>query len=209
MKMTRLADDVRGRCTHNSEPARFDWTAAGARGGEVKAITLLRRPGVSSEESSIVAVTLKAVVRLFSARSTAQDEPVEDLTVEHIMRTNLQMIPVSASLDDVLHFIERSTYSHFPVVQDNGDLAGVIHFSDVRDVIYDPAMRELVTAVDLADPDSAIVPMDMPLNALLDEFTSHNVAVLPVTDRPDSRQVVGMVEQRDLLRTLHITRESE
>jgi CBS domain-containing protein len=177
--------------------------------GEVKAITLLRRPGVSAEGASIVGVTLKAVMRLFRQPASAEDEPAQDLTVEHIMRSNPQMIPASASLDEVLHFIERSTYSHFPVVRANGDLAGVIHFSDVRDVMYDPTLRALVTAVDFADSESPIVPMNMPLTDLLDLFTEQNVAVLPVSDRPQSRRVVGMVEQRDLLRTLHIQRDSD
>ena len=103
----------------------------------------------------------------------------------------------------MLHFIERSTYSHFPVVHEDGEFAGVVHFSDVRDVIYDPALSGLVTAVDLADPDSAVVPMDMKLGDLLKLFTSKNVAVLPVAERRESNRIVGIVEQRDLLRALH------
>ena len=75
-------------------------------------------------------------------------------------------------LDDVLHFIERSTHSHFPVVEDDSTLAGVIHFSDVRDVIYDPAMRDLVTAIDLANPDFTVVTPDTPLRDLLEAFAA-------------------------------------
>jgi CBS domain-containing protein len=119
------------------------------------------------------------------------------------MRRSVQFLPASATLDDVLHFIEHSTYNHFPVVHDNGEFAGVIHFSDVREVIYDPTTRDLVTAVDLADPDSPVVSMDMPLEELLQVFTSHNVGVLPVGQRDQAGRIVGLVEQRDLLRALH------
>jgi CBS-domain-containing membrane protein len=73
----------------------------------------------------------------------------------------------------------------------------------VRDVMYDPALRELVTAIDLADTNSPIVDMDMALTELLGTFHDANVAVLPVRDRPDGRHVVGLVEQRDLLNALH------
>jgi CBS domain-containing protein len=58
-------------------------------------------------------------------------------------------------------------------------------------------------AVDLADPDSATVSVDVTLPDLLNIFTSQNVGVLPVVDQPGGTRVVGIVEQRDLLRALH------
>ncbi len=103
----------------------------------------------------------------------------------------------------MLHFIERSTYSRFPVVDDDGHFCGLLHFSDVREVIYDPAVSQLVTALDLGDAASTLVPMDMPLDKLLDLFHEQNISLLPVAGDSDSRRVVGVVEQRDLLRLLH------
>ena len=120
------------------------------------------------------------------------------------MRTNVELIPASATFDEVLHFVERSRFSHFPVVHDDGTLFGMVHFSDLHDLIYDPAMADLVTALDIADPESAVVPMDMPLSDLLNVFTSHHVGVLTVVESHGSRHIVGLVEQRDLLRTLRL-----
>ena len=176
--------------------------------GEVKAITLLRRSGPHSEGASVVRLTLRSLFRLFGVVSDRVKTKPAHMKVEHIMRTNVQFIRASATYDEVLHFIERSTYSHFPVVDEDGVFAGVIHFADVRDVIYDPAMRELVTALDLADPDSDVVSMDMSLSELLAVFEGKNVGVLPVAERVNLRRIVGIVEQRDLLRALHITQTS-
>lgn len=177
-------------------------------GGEVKAITLLRRARVAVEGASVGRVTLRSLVRLFGFHSKVHSHELRAMPVSHIMRTNVKLIPASAAFDEVLHFIERSTDNHFPVVHENGEFAGTIHFSDVREVVYDPTLRDLVTAVDLADPDSAIVSMDMTLGDLLDVFTAHNVGVLPVTesgDSPGANRVVGIVEQRDLLRALDLS----
>ncbi|MCH8252001.1 MAG: CBS domain-containing protein, partial [Planctomycetes bacterium] len=182
-------------------------------GGEVKAMTLLRRDNAASGETSVVRITLRAMLRLLGigARTDAAADGASEaggsMSVKHIMRTNVQLIPASANLDELLHFIERSTQAHFPVVQEDGSLAGVIHFSDVRDVIYDPTLRDLVTAVDLADPNSAVVGIDMELTDLLDVFEKQNVAVLPVVEGGDGKRIVGLVEQRDVLRALHVTRE--
>jgi len=172
--------------------------------GEVKAITLLRRAVPVERGGVIVRVTVQSLVRLFGWRPRAGVDEPGKITAGHIMRTNVQLIPAAATFDDVLHFIERSTHSHFPVVHEDGELAGTIHFADVRDVIYDPAISQLVTAVDLADPQSAVVPMEISLPELLNVFTSHNVAVLPVVEQEGSKHIVGIVEQRDLLRALHL-----
>jgi CBS domain-containing protein len=173
--------------------------------GEIKAITLLSRAGPAAEGASIGRITMQSLLRLFGlgVKNTAAQPAA--MSTEHIMRTNAQLIPAAATFDDVLHFIERSTHSHFPVVHESGELAGMIHFSDVRDVMYDPAWAELVTAIDLADPNSVVVPMDMGLAELLEVFTHQNVAVLPVVEKSDSKRIVGIVEQRDLLRAVHKT----
>lgn len=178
------------------------------QGGEVKAITLLRRTEMLTEGESVTRLTLRSLFRLFGWHSKPQAADPGAMSAKHIMRTNVEFIPASATLDEVLHLIERSRHSHFPVVHEDGDFVGVVHFSDIRNVIYDPLARDLITAVDLADPDSPIVPLDMPLTDLLELFTSQNVGMLPVTERPGSKTIVGIVEQRDLLRALHLLRES-
>jgi Kef-type K+ transport system membrane component KefB/CBS domain-containing protein len=171
--------------------------------GEVKAITLLRRDPVTTEGASLVRLTLQSLFRLFGIHGRAAEKDPKGIRVKHIMRTNVQFILASTPFDEVLHAIERSTYSHFPVVDEDGTFAGVIHFSDVRDVLYDPVLTGLITAVDLADSDSVTVSSDMTATELLEVFTSENVGVLPVVDQAAGRRIVGIVEQRDLLRALH------
>ena len=119
------------------------------------------------------------------------------------MRSNIKLLRASARLDEVLHFVESSRYNHFPVVDEEGDFAGMVHFSDLRSMIYDPHMRDLVTAVDLADPSTPTVPVDMPLDDLLEVFRVSDVGSLVVVESAQTRRVVGVVEQRDLLQALH------
>jgi CBS-domain-containing membrane protein len=76
-------------------------------------------------------------------------------------------------------------------------------------MIYDPVMRDLVTAYDLADAETPAVQTDMPLDDLLRVFHNANTGMLPVIDKGGSRRCVGLVEQRDLLRTLHRVSKSQ
>ena len=178
------------------------------QGGEVKATSLLRRGGRTAEGGGIARLTVRSLLRLFGIRHTYKPEEGRAMQVKDIMRTNVQFIHASDNLVDVLQFIERSTYNHFTVIDENDEFAGVIHFSDVRDVMYDPVMRDLVTAVDLADWNATVVPMEMSVDQLLEVFTRENVGVFPVVEQPDHKHIVGVVEQRDLLQALHLSRLS-
>lgn len=172
------------------------------QGGEVKAVTLLGRSGGSASFASALRTTLSALPRLFGIEFDSKRRS-EALVARHVMRTNVQFVPAAANLDEVLGFMERTTFDHFPVVLENGDLVGMIHFSDVRDVIYDPTARLLITAYDLADSDAPIVRSDLPLDELLQVFQRYEVGVLPVTEGESGRQIVGIVDQRDVLRAVH------
>ncbi len=175
-------------------------------GGEVKAITLLGRSRPATGGASILRLTLHSLLRMIGlGAGPAKTTGSKPMQVRHIMRTNVHFLQASATLDEVLHFIERSTYNHFPVVDEDGHFVGVIHFSDVREVIYDPALGELVTAIDLADQNSPLVSPDLPLVELLEVFTEQNIGLLPVGPDDRSRRILGVVEQRDLLRALHLS----
>lgn len=171
--------------------------------GEVKVLTLLRRVDTGREQLSAGRLTLQALGRLFGLGAKQQAHDPEKMQVKHIMRSSVQFIRASDTLDDVLHFIERSTHHHFPVADEGGKYAGMIHFGDVREMIYDPLVRDLVTAVDLADTAAPTVVPEMTLLDLLQVFEECNVGTLPVVDGSTSRRIVGVVEQRDLLRVLH------
>ncbi len=173
------------------------------RSGEVKAITLLRRHRTETQTSrSVTRLAWDALLRAVGVRSGGDDSS-EVIQVRHLMRSNIKFIPPSAKLDQVLRYVETSRYNDFPVADDEGMFVGMVHFSELRKIIYDPTLRELVTAIDLADPESHLIPQDMSLEALLDAFRDADTGLLPVVDAAGSRKIIGVVEQRDLLRALH------
>ena len=181
-------------------PVLFKWFVV--RCGEVKAVTLLRRESLSEGGPSAMSLTAEALLRAIGLRRTPRQTKDEPLLVRHLMRTSVKTIPASASFDDVLHMVEQSRFVHFPVVDDEDRLVGVIHFVDLRQMIYDPIMSSLVTAADLANPVIEAVPVDMPLEEVLKIFRDSDLSSLPVIADTESRKVVGIIEQRDLLRVL-------
>ena len=167
-------------------------------------MTLLRRVrAAAAEGDSVTRLTWDALLRTFGLSPSVSRDAQEALQTRDIMRANVKFLRASAKLDEVLHFVERSRFNHFPVVDDDGDFLGMIHFADLRGIIYDPFMRDLVTAVDLAAADTPTVSAEATLEELLEVFEESGAASLAVTESGISRRVIGLVEQRDLLRALY------
>ena len=176
---------------------------AAVRAGEVKAIQLMRRRVlVGAEGVSISRLMIGSLLRALGLRRNAVGQVREGLKVEHIMRTNVKMIHAGDRFDDVMHFVERSRFNHFPVVDEDNVLVGVIHFADLRDILYDPAIRELITAGDLVDISAPLVEAGQSVQGLVDQLRKTDYGSFPVVDSKESRNVVGVVEQRDLLRVI-------
>ena len=172
------------------------------RAGEVKVDTLLRRSRTSTPVMTALGVSLGSLFRAIGLRPTRSRLSSEP-TVRQVMRANVETLPARATFDEVLHFVERSRLNDFPVVDERGEFIGVIHFSDLRRVIYDPDLRPLVTAADLVASDTEAIGPDTPLEDALAAFRKCDAAALPVVESAESRRVIGVVEERDVHRAMH------
>ena len=171
--------------------------------GEVKAVTLLRRRRTPGNQSgSVVGRTWAAMLQTLRLGNPRRTQPVAVLQVRHIMRSNIKLLPAASRFDAVLHFAERSRLNHFPVTAENGEYVGMIHFSDLRNIMYDPALRDLVTAHDLSRSDTPLATPELSLTQLFELFHSTDAASLAVVDSLEHRNVIGIVEERDLLLVL-------
>ena len=175
------------------------------RAGEVKAISLLSRPSSSVREVRTIAGRLGRLGHLDRRRRRrADDLPLRDLHVRHVMRTNIESLRQDAKMSEVLHFVERSRLNDFFVVDADGHLVGVINFKDLRNLMFNSALAQLLNAYDMANTAPPVALADQPLTEILERFHEHDVGSLPVIDHANTRRLLGVVEQRDVLRALHV-----
>ncbi|UCD28545.1 MAG: cation:proton antiporter [Planctomycetota bacterium] len=172
------------------------------RAGEVKAITLLIRPTGSTREMGTIIARLRNII---SPRKKTGKKPTEkELTARYVMRTNIPSLHQTAKMAEVLKFVEHSKLNHFFVVDEEGNLVGTIDFSDLRNLMYNPIMAQFLTAYDMANTAPPVTTADQPLKEMLDLFHKYDVGSLPVIESPDKRRFLGVIEQRDVLKALHV-----
>ena len=174
------------------------------RVGEVPVVALLRPGAMRPRQVRRGLMFLSALRRRLPGY---RSEPRTDLTASHLMRTNVHILHDSADFDDVMHFIEVSRLNDFPVIDAQKRYVGMVSFQSIRDLMYSPALTNLVTAADLADMDILPVTPDMSGSRILELFHRHHLSALAVVDDAQTNHLIGIVEQRDVLRAMHESTE--
>ncbi|OGC01191.1 hypothetical protein A2V82_03990 [candidate division KSB1 bacterium RBG_16_48_16] len=123
-----------------------------------------------------------------------------DILVKHVMRKNVEAIYENTPFNDLLQHISHSRYDRFPITDENNQFVGLIDYADIRDVLFDASLTHLVLAKDIMKPKSITLRPEQTLGEVLSIFRQHsNITFLPVLDGEESRKLVGIISQNDVL----------
>jgi CBS domain-containing protein len=116
------------------------------------------------------------------------------------MRQNVDTVSHSTPYYALLKHIAHSRYDRFPVVDENNWFVGVIDYTEIRNLLFEPALVPLVVAGDLTTTASYCLKPDQPLREALKILQLHrNVSYFPVVDSDDAQKLVGILNQNDVL----------
>lgn len=132
--------------------------------------------------------------------------------IRDVMTTAPMAIPVGAPALELVERFERESVSAFPVVNDDGTLAGIVTKLDLLRALRPqlPGDRSDLDrlaqrrAGDLMRPGVFTLEPEQSLEAAIDLMVETRLRSLPVVERPrgGAPRLVGMVSQGDVLRTL-------
>jgi len=135
--------------------------------------------------------------------------PADRLDVLRVTRRTVKPLLAAALIDEVLDHIEHSHNNTYPVVNDVNELIGIIRYPDVRDVIFEPTVKMLVTAEDLAVPVRKVLKQDETLGDAWRLLKDGRDDCVPVVSSEAPHKYVGIVRRRDLLRLLSFEANKE
>jgi len=123
-----------------------------------------------------------------------------DILVRHVMRQNVETVLHSTPYYALLKHIAHSRYDRFPVVDDSNRFIGVIDYTEIRNLLFEPALVPLVVAGDLTATAECCLQPDRPLREALKILQLHrNISYFPVVDSDDPQKLVGILNQNDVL----------
>lgn len=123
-----------------------------------------------------------------------------DIRVAHIMRRNVGVLSHKAPFDEVVKRLGHSRFGAVPVVNERDELVGVVKYADVADTLFDPGLRHLVVAAEIATDDYLRTTPEDTLKTAMLALKSHPQATfLLVVARDDPVKLMGIVSHNDLL----------
>ncbi|MDP8245430.1 MAG: chloride channel protein [Candidatus Hinthialibacter antarcticus] len=138
---------------------------------------------------------------------------LEGLRVHEIdLRQNWLQFPHHMTLRQMLPQILQTSQNLFPVTFRDGQIKAVLSLEDVRAVMLEEQIYDLVVADDIAEFEFASVSPDDDLHFVMSRLTELNEDEISVYDKQNDRYV-GIISRRDILnlynRRLHDFREDE
>jgi Kef-type K+ transport system membrane component KefB/CBS domain-containing protein len=161
--------------------------------GEVKLANLLPHPEATGAEAlRWVAHELRRNLGL--ADGSELERGSEGPTVETVMRRRPASIAEALPFQAVLKVLAETHADLLPVVDAAGRFKGVVSYDEVKHVLYDPALRDIVIAGDLTTPvDDPLAP-DTPLAEALESLDRRGVHSWPVVKEG---RLAGVVRRSD------------
>jgi Kef-type K+ transport system membrane component KefB len=125
-----------------------------------------------------------------------------DILVRHIMRQNVETIYNDTPYNKLLQFISHSRYDRFPVIDRNNNFVGIIDYTEIRNLLFEPSLAKLIVASDLVVPNHNALGPDQSLREALETVRrQRHVSYFLVIDPKVPTHLLGIVSQNDLLAT--------
>jgi Kef-type K+ transport system membrane component KefB/CBS domain-containing protein len=165
-------------------------TVVGA--GEVKLANLVPRPeATGSNAFRWVWLEIRRNLGILG-----EGEPATEggPSVRHAMRRRPAVLLESLAFERVLKALAETHADLLPVVDAEGRFKGIISYDEVKNALYDPALRALVIAEDLTTRVEDALDPNAPLPAALEIMDRHQVHSWPVVE---GDQLLGMMRRSD------------
>ena len=124
---------------------------------------------------------------------------MNSIKVRDVMSTDITTIAQEMPFRKILETISYSKNFYFPVIDNEGDMTGILSFSDIREVLFEEQLGDLLIAGELANPKVISLTPQQNLNEAMEIFSQLDVDQLPVVRSEDKLKVIGMLTRSEMM----------
>jgi CIC family chloride channel protein len=122
---------------------------------------------------------------------------------EAILPRKVITIPEAMNFGELIKVVTNSPESYFPIVDEHGKMTGILSINDIREVLFEETLAQVIIAKDVATPTVVRAFWDESLQEALDKMVLINVNELPVVREEDPDAIIGMIAKRDIISYYH------
>lgn len=139
--------------------------------------------------------TTKLLRRGIDIEAGRERHLLEHMLVKEVMTSEVVTIPQGMTLGQIIWTFKTQNASYLHVVDIDGLLTGIISFRDIRSVLNEPGLHDLIIADDIATTDLVTVTMNDTLQEALDKITDRGVSQVPVLASEHNGQLAGTLTE--------------
>lgn len=139
--------------------------------------------------------TTKLLRRGIDIEAGRERHLLSHIMVKEAMSSEIVTIPESMSLERIIWTFKTENAPYLHMVDKDFRLTGIISFRDIRAVLYEEELNNLVIAHDLATRDVVTVRTDDTLQEALDMITDRGVSQLPVLTTGQNPRIAGTLTE--------------
>ena len=126
---------------------------------------------------------------------------LRSLQVGEFMTTDFETIRPNTRLGDILKLAEKAAYPHFPVINEQQQLLGILSMSDLRSFIAEVGeLSDLVVASEIMTSRVIILRPTDNFETAFEIFEGKQISTLPVVSE-QGQKLIGILKKSDLLLT--------
>lgn len=118
---------------------------------------------------------------------------LRSIKVREAMRTDFLVLHESDRLRAVAELVARTTQTTFPLVDDQGHLKGALRLQDLRPVMFESGLEDIVVAAELGRREVPVITPEDSLAVALARFSLQPFEHLIVVDVHDEKKAVGLL----------------
>jgi chloride channel protein, CIC family len=146
-------------------------------------------------------------------------DPLEALSVEDVMRTNVSALPAATTVADLQRVLHSNKGARgqrlYPVLGEGTRLMGVVTRTDLKKLIVqfesggDRAGNGNARLADIVAGDPIVAYLNEPLRFVVNRMAATGITRFPVVKNGSEPELLGMIGLRDLLKARELTVEEE
>ena len=128
-------------------------------------------------------------------RSEKEKSSIQQIDIRELIEKDFVKIPPSMTIGNLLKKITSTKRNIFPVVDQNEKLLGVITLDDVREVLLNSEVYDVLLAYEVMNPKFYSVEVNSEINTILDLFEQKHIWNLAVTNQG---KYIGFISKSNL-----------
>jgi len=125
---------------------------------------------------------------------------LSNLKAEQIMTRKVMTVNPETTAEEVLTIMTKYHHMGYPVLDEKGELAGIVTFDDIAKV--SSSKRKEVLVKEIAHKKLVTAYADESVMDVYEKMSKHKIGRVPVVDKKNPKKLVGIITKHDIMHTL-------